>query len=93
MGDHQNRITQGEEEQKRGALALLDAMDRRNGVAELDGNPASMPPGFLEQYAAQYEEDGLAEVILPIGLLPSFAIGKLEWKSDLFDEYLRQIYQ
>lgn len=51
--------------QQRGALQLLDSLDRREGA----GPPTAtaMPSGFLEDFAQRFEQEGLETVIEPIG--------------------------
>ena len=59
------------EARARGAKQLLDAMDRNKGLGPMTSSSA-MPPGFLERFAAQYEEEGLAEIMAVLGTKPPF---------------------
>ena len=55
---------------QRGALQLLDALDRKGGKT-----PAHlaypMPTGFLEDLAARFESEGLEDMLGPSGVAPS----------------------
>ncbi len=56
---------QPEAAQQRGALQLLDALEARFSQ---DADKVQMPAGFLEQFAAKYENDGLDSVVEAIGV-------------------------
>lgn len=77
----------------RGSLQLLDSMDKFEnsppvpGDNPVEGNPVAMPYGFMEQFSTEYEEEGLQEIIEPIGeaslqtiCLP-IAIAPLPWEA------------
>lgn len=52
----------------RGSAQLLDALIAR--IAQ-KGDAVHMPPDFLEQFAARFEDEGLAELMPSIGELCS----------------------
>lgn len=56
--------------QKRGALQLLDALEARFSST---ADRVQMPPQFLEQFAARFEEEGLSPIVEAIGNLPLLA--------------------
>ncbi len=58
---------QPEVAQQRGALQLLDSLDRREGAGPANATP--MPVGFLEDFAQRFEQEGLEMVVEPIGAL------------------------
>ena len=52
---------------QRGALQLLDALDRKGG--KTPAHPAyPMPTGFLEDLAARFETEGLEDMLGPSGV-------------------------
>ena len=52
---------------QRGALQLLDALDRKGG--KTPAHPAyPMPTGFLEDLAARFENEGLEDMLGPSGV-------------------------
>ncbi|CAL8466128.1 g5664 [Coccomyxa elongata] len=55
---------QPEVAQQRGALQLLDSLDRREGAGPANATP--MPVGFLEDFAQRFEQEGLEMVVEPI---------------------------
>ena len=67
------------EARARGAKQLLDAMDRSKGLGPMTSSSA-MPPGFLERFAAQYEEEGLAEIVAVLGTMPPSEDHNLCWQ-------------
>ncbi len=57
-------MLQPQEAQQRGALQLLDALEARS---QPSGTAAPMPPEFLEEFAARFEEEGLPDIVTAIG--------------------------
>lgn len=71
------------EASRRGALQLLDALDAASPAAsdgfgglggsasgsagQPPGGAARMPPGFLEDFAARFADEGLENIVAPIG--------------------------
>lgn len=59
-------ILQPDSASQRGALQLLDALDKKGGKAV--AQPAyPMPTGFLEDLAARFEQEGLDAMLGPTG--------------------------
>jgi hypothetical protein len=58
-------VAQPQEAQQRGALQLLDSLDKRAGKGSSTAAP--MPVGFLEEFAQRFEAEGLETIIGPIG--------------------------
>jgi hypothetical protein len=69
---------------QRGALQLLDSLDAAAAAsaavsgfggsagpssASTSGGVAALPPGFLEDFAARFAEEGLTDIVAPIGEL------------------------
>ena len=57
---------QSPEAEARGSLQLLDSFDAKSASPPQAGVVA-MPHGFMEDFAARYESDGLDQVMTPIG--------------------------
>lgn len=56
---------QPEDAQQRGTLQLLDALDGTLSAAGAAAGSPLMPPGFLEDLANRFVEEGLSEMIIP----------------------------
>ena len=54
---------------QRGALQLLDALDRKGGQTPAHA-AYPMPTGFLEDLAARFENEGLEDMLGPSGAEP-----------------------
>ena len=52
--------------EQRGALQLLDSLDRRERAGPSNATP--MPVGFLEDFSQRFEQEGLEMVVEPIGV-------------------------
>ena len=57
---------QSPEAEARGSLQLLDSFDAKTASTPQAG-VAAMPHGFMEDFAARYESDGLDQIMTPIG--------------------------
>ena len=57
-------VVQPEAAEQRGPLQLLDALEARHSRA---ADAVQMPPEFLEQFAARYENEGLESIVEAIG--------------------------
>ena len=60
-------LAQPDAARQRGVLQLLDALEAR--LMHRDGQP-QMPPEFLEQFAARFEEEGLPDLVNSWGEWP-----------------------
>ena len=54
---------------QRGALQLLDALEARESLSAPPAHIEPAPAGFLEDFAARFEAEGLEQVLEPIGRL------------------------